>query len=200
PGDVDFFALNLARGDQLGVNIDADPFSENNFSAIVKDASGRALASGHLLVSYVATSSQAYYVEISTTDPYQPYDVTFLTSRGTPCDDDSNEPNDFPNMPTQLNSVTQIEGQICPQDNDWFHVTPAADAGVRASLVNYNSGNGLLELCLWDDVVQLGCSQDPMPVVFADAGTVGGHPNVLIQVHGSTDRVANGYTLKVEFP
>jgi Cys-rich repeat protein len=201
PGDIDYFALNLARGDQLGVNIDADPFSENGFSAVVKDGSGRALASGHFLVSYVATASQPYYVAISTTDPYQPYDVTFLLSRGIPCDDDMYEPNDFPNMATQLNGTAQIDAQICPQDNDWFHVSPPAGHGVRASLVNYNSGSGLLEICLWDDVVQLSCNSDPTtPIVFADGGTVGGHSNVLVQVHGSTDRVANGYTLKVEFP
>ena len=65
---------------------------------MVKDGSGRALASGKLLVSYVASSSQKYYVAISTTDPFQPYDVTFLLSRGIPCDDDLLEPNDFENQ------------------------------------------------------------------------------------------------------
>ena len=26
PGDIDYYSIPLARGDQLGVNIDADPF------------------------------------------------------------------------------------------------------------------------------------------------------------------------------
>jgi len=80
---------------------------------VVKDDSGRALASGKLLVSYVATAAQKYYVAISTTDPFQPYDVTFLLSRGTPCDDDALEPNDFENQATMVNSAAQLEGAIC---------------------------------------------------------------------------------------
>ncbi len=139
------------------MNIDADPFSEDTFSAVIKDGSGRALASGHLLVSYVATASQPYYIAISTTDMYQPYNVTFLLSRGTPCDDDKYEPNDFPSEATKLNTATQIDGEICPQDQDWFQVSAPGDAGVRASLINDNSGNGLLQLCLYQGSTMLRC-------------------------------------------
>jgi hypothetical protein len=73
-----------------------------------------------LLVSYVAPTPQKYYVVISTTDPFQTYDVTFLLSRGTPCDDDSHEPNDLSTQATALNTATQLDGAICPQDQDWF--------------------------------------------------------------------------------
>jgi hypothetical protein len=200
PNDIDYFGLSLARGDQLGVNIDADPFSENTFSTVVKDPSGRVLASGKLLTSYVAAVPQKYYVAISTTDPYQPYDVTFLLSRGTPCDDDSLEPNDFPNQATMVNSATQLDGAICPQDTDWFSFNVPAGKGAQVSLINYDASKGLLRLCLFDGATELGCSDDPMPVVSATATDVGGHQGVLARVVGSTDRVANGYTLKVEFP
>ncbi|MBL8951668.1 MAG: hypothetical protein JNK82_12880 [Myxococcaceae bacterium] len=201
-GDVDYFGLNLNRGDQLGVNIDADPFSESTFSTVVKDGTGRTLSSGKLLVSYVATSAQQYFVGISTTDPYQLYDVTFLLSRGTPCDDDALEPNDFENQPTIVNSASQLEGAICPQDVDWFTFNVPAAKGAKVSLVNYDASRGLLRLCLFDSdgMTQLGCSEDPLPTVTATAAQVGGRMGVRARVLGSTDRVANGYTLKVEFP
>lgn len=199
--DVDWYGISLARGDQLGVNLDADPFSENTFTTVIKDTTGRTLSGGRLLVSYVAPAPATYYVVIASTDPFQNYDVTFLKSRGTPCDDDALEPNDSPTQPTALNMTNQADGQVCPQDQDWFRVAVPAGKGVTAGLLNYDSGRGLLRLCLFaaDGVTQLSCSSDVMPVVSAPAATVGGQ-NVLVRVLGDSDRIANSYTLRVEFP
>jgi hypothetical protein len=202
-GDLDWYSISLARGDQLGVNIDADPFSENNFSALIKDPSGRTVAAGHFLVSYVASSPQKYFVVISTTDNYQPYDVTFLLSRGTPCDDDANEPNDSPAQATSLNSSNMIDGQICPQDEDWFKVSVPAGMGLSAQLVNYDSSKGLLRLCAFpegdDGGMPLACDDSTMPNISVDAGSPdAGATNLYIRVNGETDKNANGYTLKVE--
>ena len=198
PGDVDWFSITLARGDQLGVNLDADPFSENNFSTLVKDGSGRTLAAGKLLVSYVSPASQKYFVSISTIDPFQPYDVTFLLSRGIPCDDDVHEPNDSALMATALNASTTLEGAICPQDQDWFKVNVPAGKSLKVSLINYDAGKGLLRVCAFDGMTQLACDDSTAPAVTASAAAVGGK-DVLVRVVGSTDRVANAYTLKVEF-
>ncbi|MFT3840866.1 MAG: hypothetical protein QM723_28005 [Myxococcaceae bacterium] len=201
--DLDWYSINLSRGDQLGVNIDADPFSENNFSALVKDPSGRTVAAGHFLTSYVASSPQKYFVVISTNDNYQPYDVTFLLSRGSPCDDDSNEPNDSPAQATSLNSSNLVDGQICPQDEDWFKVSVPAGMGVNAQLVNYDSSKGLLRLCAFpegdDGGMPLSCDDSTMPAVTFDGGNPdGGAFNLYLRVNGETDKNANGYTLKVE--
>ncbi|MBI3182799.1 MAG: hypothetical protein HYZ28_11735 [Myxococcales bacterium] len=198
PQDVDYFSITLSRGDQLGVNVDADPFAENTFSAVVKDATGRTLAAGKLLTSYVASASQKYFVVVSTTDLYQPYDVTFLLSRGTPCDDDGYEPNDLASQATPVNAATTLEGAICPQDQDHFAVAVPAQKGVRVSLVNYDASKGLLRLCLMDGATQLGCNDDPAPEVSASSSQAGGK-SLTARVVGSTDRVANSYTLKVEF-
>ncbi len=198
PGDVDWYSITLARGDQLGVNLDADPFSENNFSTLVKDGSGRTLAAGKLLVSYVASASQKYFVSISTVDPFQPYDVSFLLSRGIPCDDDSHEPNDSAAMPTALNTSTSIEGAICPQDQDWFRLNVPTGKALKVSLVNYDSSKGLLRVCAFDGMTQLSCDDSTNPAVSASAAAVGGK-EVLVRVVGSTDRAANAYTLKVEY-
>ncbi len=199
--DVDWYSIALSRGDQLGVNVDADPFAENNFTTVVKDSSGRTLSGGRLLVSYVAPVPATYFVVISTTDPFQPYDVTFLKSRGTPCDDDVLEPNDSPAQPTLLNTSTQADGRICPQDQDWFRATVPAGKGVRASLINYAAGTGLLRLCLFqsDGTTLLGCSSDVLPVVSASTTALTG-TSVLVRVVGDSDRIANSYTLSLEFP
>jgi hypothetical protein len=199
-GDTDWFSIALARGDLLGVNVDADPFSENNFTTVVKDQGGRTLAAGRLLVSYVAPTPATYFVVISSIDPFQKYDVTFLKSRGTPCDDDALEPNDSPSQATALNMATQVDGRVCPQDQDWFRATVPTGQGLRARLLNYNAGAGLLRLCVFDatGASQLGCSNEPLPVVTVAASAISG-PQVLVRVVGDTERSANSYTLSLEF-
>lgn len=198
-GDADYFSIALARGDQLGVNLDADPFAESTFTTAVKDSTGRTLAFGKLLASYVASASATYYVAISSSDPYQRYDVTFLRSRGMPCDDDALEPNDVPTQPTAVNAASLLEGAICPQDTDHFGVQVPASKGLRVGLVNYSASAGLLRLCAFDGAVQIGCSEDTLPQLSFGSGDVGGR-NVLVRVSGTTDRIANSYTLQVEFP
>ncbi len=200
-GDQDWFGLQLGRGDLLGVNLDADPFSEGTFSTVIKDESGRTVAAGRLLVSYVAPAASRYFVVVSSIDPFQTFDATFLLSRGTPCDDDTNEPNDALAMPTVLNAQTQIDGKTCPQDQDHFRVAAPAGQGLKVSLINYDAGRGLLKLCLLsnDGMTTFGCSDDVAPQVTATAAQVGGQ-NVIVRVAGSTDRITNAYTLKVDPP
>lgn len=200
PNDLDYYAFTLSRGDQLGINIDADPFAESTFTTVVQDSTGRTLASGRLLTSYVAAAPDTYYVAISTSDAFQPYDVRFLLSRGTPCDDDGWEPNDLPTQAVPLNAAGVVDGVVCPQDKDHFTVTVPAGKGVQVSLTDYNSANGLLRLCLFDGATQLGCSEDvKSPLVAAPAETVAGKA-VTARIDAADVRAANSYTLKVEFP
>jgi hypothetical protein len=200
-GDQDWFGLQLGRGDLLGVNLDADPFSEGTFSTVIKDGSGRTVAAGRLLVSYVAPAASRYFVVVSSIDPFQTYDATFLLSRGTPCDDDTNEPNDALTTPTVLNAQTQIDGKICPQDQDHFRVAGPTGQGLKVSLINYDPGRGLLKVCVLsnDGLTTFGCSEEVAPQVTATAAQVGGQ-NVIVRVSGSTDRITNAYTLKVDPP
>ena len=108
--------------------------------------------------------------------------------------------NDTPAQATALNTATQADGMICPQDQDYFRVQVPGGHGVRASLINYDSGRGLLRLCVFasDGTTQLGCSEDPVPVVDVPASSVSG--SALVRVLGSNPRSANGYTVKVELP
>lgn len=197
-GDVDWYSVALGRGDQLGVNIDADNFSENTFSTVIKDATGRSLAAGKLLVNYVAPAAATYYVVISTSDPFQPYDVTFLSSRGTPCDDDALEPNDSSTQATAINTASMLDGSVCPQDQDWFKAVVPASKALQVSLTNYDASKGLLELCVFDGTTSLGCSDTVMPMVSVGAASAGGK-NLNVRVKGAGERTANGYTLRVDF-
>jgi hypothetical protein len=140
-------------------------------------------------------------VVVSTIDPFQPYDVTFLKSRGTPCDDDALEPNDSATQPTLLNTATQADGRICPQDQDWFRATVTTTGDVRVRLLNYNAGNGLLRLCLYqgDGVTQLGCSTETLPSITFPSSALTSN-QLLVRVVGDTERLSNSYTLSLEFP
>ena len=199
--DTDWYSIALSRGDLLGVNVDADPFAENNFTTVVKDTTGRTLAGGRLLVSYVAPVPATYFVVISTIDPFQTYDVTFLKSRGTPCDDDVLEPNDSATQPTLLNTSTQADGRICPQDQDWFRSTVPAGKDVVARLTNYTAASGLLRLCLFqgDGATQIACSSATLPSITVPSTALTSN-QILVRVVGDTERSANSYTLSLEFP
>lgn len=197
PGDVDWYALPLARGDQLGVNVDADPFSEGLFSTQVKDGAGRTVASGKLLASYTAPTAATYFVVISVASDVEDYGVTFLTARGTPCDDDAHEPNDSAAQPTALNASSEVDGVVCPQDEDWFRLGTAPDGGaLRVRLTAYEAGRGPLVLCLFpgDGGAALGCSSEVQPAL--SSATDG----QLVRVSGASARVANAYTLEAMAP
>ena len=198
--DVDFYAFTLSRGDELSALVDADLFAENTFTTVIQDGSGRSLSAGRLLTSYVAAVPDTYYVAISSTDPFQNYDVRFLLSRGSPCDDAGWEPNDLSSQATPVNSAGLVDGAVCPQDKDHFSVPVPAGKGVRVSLTGYQSSGGLLTICAFEGGTQLGCSDDPQtPTVEASAAQVGGK-TVLVRVSAADERTQNTYSLRVELP
>jgi hypothetical protein len=125
--------------------------------------------------------------------------VTFLRSRGTPCDDDGYEPNDVSTQATAVNSAQQVEGVICPQDVDYFSIPVPAGKGLKVSLVNYVAAKGLLNMCVFDGTNSLGCSDDVAPSVTVPSGMAAGK-TLRVKVAGSLERISNTYTLKVEFP
>ncbi|MCI0569277.1 MAG: hypothetical protein L0Y66_00845 [Myxococcaceae bacterium] len=195
--DVDLFSVTLARGDRLGALLDADPYSEATFSTLIQDSSGRTLASGRLSASYVAPADGTYYVGVATTDDFQAYDIRFLLSRGTPCDDFGAEPNDTPALATALNAARVVDGVVCPQDADHFSVTSGGGT-FTARLVNYSSSSGLLQLCVFPGAAGPTCTEAlEAPVVGV---SVGGGTGVVVRVQGAGDQVSNAYTLEVEVP
>ena len=111
------------------------------------------------------------------------------------------EPNDSPTQPTLLNTSTQADGRICPQDQDWFRSTVPAGQGVRAQLINYTAGSGLLRVCLFqaDGTSLIGCSADLMPSITVPSSGLMSN-QVLVRVVGDTERIANSFTLSLEFP
>ncbi len=200
--DVDWFSIPLARGDQLGINLEADAFAENNFSTVIKDATGRTVSAGRFTASYVAPTAATYFVVVSTIDDFQPYGLRILKSRGTPCDDDAREPNDALAAATQLAGAGETDGRICPQDQDWFRISlPSEATTARVSLVNYQASAGRLRLCAFrdDGTTQISCNSDTLPVISTPVSVLGG-PSIVVRVVGDTERIANSYTLKLELP
>ncbi|WP_164019823.1 hypothetical protein [Pyxidicoccus trucidator] len=201
PDDADHFSIALERGDQLGVNVEADAFAEPLFSTTLQDASGRVLASGRFLATHVAAAPGLYTVRISSrgSEP-RSYDVGFFLSRGTPCDDDGHEPNDTPATATSLTEGAALEGMLCPQDQDHFRLTVPAGRGVRVALSNYVAASGLLRLCLFSgaEAMALGCSTDATGATLSLPANVAGGQTLTARVTGADARTANGYTLQAE--
>jgi hypothetical protein len=201
PDDVDHFSIALERGDQLGVNVEADAFAEPAFSTTLQDASGRVLASGHFLATHVAAVSGTYTVRIAARGSTpRAYDVGFFLSRGTPCDDDSHEPNDTPALATALTPGLSLEGILCPQDQDHFRLTVPEGQGVRVSLSNYAAAEGLLRLCLLEaeSTQELGCSTEASGVKVSLPASIAGGRTLTARITGDDARTANGYTLRAE--
>jgi hypothetical protein len=199
-GDVDHFAIALQRGDQLGVNVEGDLFAESSFSTAILDSSGRVLSSGRMLASFVAASAGTYSIRVSTSGLAQRYDVGFFLSRGTPCDDDRQEPNDSPATAKPYTPGLPVEGVICPQDQDHFTLSVPMGRRVRASLTNYSAANGLLRLCLFEGEVERGCSEEPSGAVVSLPEAVVGGKTLTTRITGDDARTANGYTFQAEFP
>jgi hypothetical protein len=197
-GDLDYFAVTLARGDRLGVSLEADPFSEATFTTLVQDAGRRTLASGRLSASYVAPAAGTYYVMVASTDASQPYDIAFLLSRGIPCDDDGWEPNDTPETATALNATRTADGRVCPQDTDHFTVSVSGGGAVHVRLAEYTAALGLLELCVLQGSAAPQCTQAEVPELAVQVA--GGASALVVRVRGAGEQTANTYTLQVEVP
>ena len=159
------------------------------------------LASGHMLTSFVAALPGTYVVRVSTAAPAQRYDVGFFLSRGAPCDDDHQEPNDTPATAKPYVSGTAVEGVICPQDVDHFTLSVPAARGVRATLTNYSAASGLLRLCLFEGATEQGCSEAPAgAAVRASSGGRGRQDPHRSDLGRRCPSTTNGYTFQVEFP
>jgi hypothetical protein len=153
-----------------------------------------------MLASFVAALAGTYTVRVATSASPQGYDIGFFLSRGKPCDDDRQEPNDTLSTATAYVPGTQVEGAICPQDVDHFTLSVPQGRGVRATLTNYVAASGLLRLCLFDGPRELGCSDAPTGALLSlPAGTVGGK-SLTARVTGDAARTTNGYTFQAEFP
>ena len=199
PDDVDHFSIALERGDQLGVNVEADAFSEPAFSTSLQDASGRVLASGRLRATHVAAVPGTYTVRIAAEGGVpRSYDVGFFLSLGTPCDDDAHEPNDTPGTARALVEGSAVEGMLCPRDRDYFQLPVPEGRGARVALSGYIAASGLLRLCLLDGAVELGCSAEASGAAVSLPASVAGGRTLTTRVTGDDARTRNGYTLQAE--
>jgi hypothetical protein len=153
-----------------------------------------------MLASFVAASPGTYSIRVSTSAAAQRYDVGFFLSRGTPCDDDRQEPNDTPATAKPYTPGLAVEGVICPQDQDHFTLSVPVGRGVTASLTNYSAASGLLRLCLLEGAVERGCSEDSSGATVSLPEAVAGGKTLAARITGDDARTTNSYTFQVEFP
>ncbi|WP_163864281.1 hypothetical protein [Myxococcus eversor] len=202
PDDVDHYSLTLERGDQLGVNVEAEVFAEPVFSTALQDARGRVLATGRFRMSHVVAERGVYTVRIASRDALpRAYDVGFFLARGTPCDDDIHEPNDTVETATALPEALSLDGMLCPGEQDHVRFTVPSSQGVKVSLSGYAADRGLLRLCVLGESggAELGCSDDVEgATVSLPASAVAGQ-RLIARVVGDDARTTNGYTLQVEW-
>ncbi|MCP3059141.1 hypothetical protein LXT21_10195 [Myxococcus sp. K38C18041901] len=199
-GDVDHYSLTLERGDQLGVNVEAEVFAEPVFASSLQDERGRVLATGRFRLSHVAAERGVYTVRIASRDTVpRAYDVGFFLSRGTPCDDDGHEPNDTVETATVVPEGLSLDGMLCPGDADHMRFSVPPSRGVRVSLSGYAADRGLLRLCVLNGGTGWGCSLATTGAkVELPASMVQGQ-SLTARVTGDDARTTNGYTLQVEW-
>jgi hypothetical protein len=195
--DIDWYAIELARGDRLQVIVNTDFLSSDHFQTVLFDPSGTdLLQEDSLIIDHTVPSSDVYLLRIQTTDLRASYDLLVTIARGIPCDDDDQEPNDtaFSAVPILPGSYTDLA--VCPHDEDWFVIDKPNDQRLEVS-IQYPAQEGDLDLDLLasdtQTLVMRSATAGNMEMVF-----VFEHPGTrfYIRVYGSF-QTANSYEMYV---
>jgi len=121
PGDEDWMAIDLARGDRLQVIVNTDFLAAEAFHIVLFDPGpSEALQQASMLIDYVVAQDGSYLLRTRTDDSQATYSLITTVSRGTPCDDDAFEPNDTAVAALPIAAGVYGPLQICPGDEDWF--------------------------------------------------------------------------------
>ncbi len=148
PGDLDWYAIALSRGDRLQVIVNTDFLASHRFHTVLFDPSAtEVLQEDSLLIDAVATKDAPYLLRIQTTDPQASYGLVVTISRGIPCDDDEFEPNDSAYAAWVLSPATFPKLVICPHDEDWFVIERPLDQRLEVK-IEYPASEGDLDLDL----------------------------------------------------
>ncbi|MCA9527329.1 MAG: PPC domain-containing protein [Myxococcales bacterium] len=222
PDQADYFALELAAEQRVRLELAADPI-ERDLDLAVLDAAGMELAGsygeyGEEALRFVAPAAGTYLVRVQsyrgqtaryrltvaqgcrldavcgdaqvcdtlaeTCTPYAP----------GPCGDDAQEPDDRHEQATAL-ANGPVEGQICPQDRDWFAVDVADGDSVAVS-VAFTAGRNVDLIALGPDgrLVDAALGDaNPEQVVFSHAPA--GRYLVGVSMPGSGEAVDTAYTV-----
>jgi hypothetical protein len=121
PQDVDWFRIDLARGDRLQVIVNTDFLAADHFQIVLFDpSSSEVLQEDNLLIDHVVAADGSYLLRAQTSDQQAVFSLIITVSRGIPCDDDALEPNDSAVAARPVGAGLYPGLAICPRDEDWY--------------------------------------------------------------------------------
>ncbi len=135
PGDLDWFGVDLTRGDRLQVIVNIDFFAADHFRlALFAPEASRLLQEDPLLLDVTADADGRYLLRARSSDPERAYGLLLKISQGVPCDNDTLEPNDGALQASVLTAGRVVGLALCPYDEDWFVVQRPAGEPLEVRL------------------------------------------------------------------
>ncbi len=196
--DLDWFSIQLARGDRLQVIVDTDFLASDHFQvALLSPEADDILHEDSLLIDHTVSRDGAYLLRVLTSDPRASYDLDVTISRGIPCDDDELEPNDSAYSAAPIASGRYPGLAICPHDEDWYVLDRPLDRRLEVR-IDYPPLEGDLDLDLFagdaQTVVMSSATAASSEFVFADDDP---GERFFVRVYGSP-QTANRYEMNVD--
>jgi Cys-rich repeat protein len=135
PNDLDWFGVDLARGDRLQVLVDIDLFAADHFRlALFAPDAARLIQEDSLQIDATADADGRYLLRARSSDPERAYGLLLKISQGVPCDNDDWEPNDGVLQATPLAPGRWPGRVLCPYDEDWFVLQRSAGEPFEARI------------------------------------------------------------------
>ncbi|MDF1564550.1 MAG: PPC domain-containing protein [Deltaproteobacteria bacterium] len=182
----DHYLVSLGAGDRVSLTVNPPALSGSNYSARAFDPTGTSvIATGNLQLDFIAAVTGDHPLLVTATDLRGTYSIQLLVSRGIPCEDDGNEPNDGFTAATLLQPGSLFNLQRCASNDDWYEVLLERGRSGTVRL-QHDPLEGDLDLSVFDSdgVTLLGRSAtaDPEEVVNLTTTSAG---RAFIQVTGS---------------
>jgi hypothetical protein len=196
-GDLDWFSIFLSRGDRLQVIVSTDFLNADHFLTTLFDPEAtEVLQEDNLLIDHTVSADGAYLVRIQTSDNRAGYGMRVTISRGIPCDDDDQEPNDsaLSAVPVEAGGYSGLV--VCPHDEDWYVIDRTYDQKLEVR-IEYPAIEGDLDLDLLGGDAQTLVDRSSTAADF-ELVQVDNYPGTrfFIRVYGNPE-ISNQYTMGV---
>lgn len=194
-GDVDYFRIALARGDRLQASVERDPLLP--FEIALVSATGEVLDQGEFVADGTVSVAGDYFVRTRSSDQFVRYSLLLNDSRGVPCDDDVEEPNDGFVDATASAAGELYQQTICPGDEDWYVVAVETTQRFEAELAS-NPADGDLDVTLYDGNLRELARSPASPAEAEEVSSSSFRTTRLyVKVAGAGPGVQNVYDLRI---
>ena len=195
--EEDWFSLSLLSGDTVQVVADADPLG--SFDLQLRDATS-VLDEEPLAVLRVVGATGTYFVRARTNDASALYGLRVQVAHGTACAHNPSEPHPSAVEALPLTPGPTYDLAVCPTEETWFALRPAAGQGVDVTGTLNPASGGALVFTLFDSDGATKLAED---------ATGSGAPHVaaahlsgetaFLRVMGADPSVTNRYDATVRF-